>query len=258
MAMTPYNQLTNINRGMPEVAPAPTTTQMQPTKPNLRNIVNERQVQRQQQQAQNQAQRALNQAMRQNMRQQKQGVMHGLMDDLPQLRGGPGLGNDMPSMEQQQAMVMRMLQNLPPELSPMAVEANPQGYLTQQMMQQQQPGIPYYMQEPLQGQTPMQQPQAPYMPTVGMPQQQPQQMQDLMAKLQGMNMNPYQQQMPMQTPQPAGLGSLAAQKFNPSFGGNIGQPMGTQNTQLGNMGQPAQNTQPAFGGNMLGQKNAFS
>lgn len=35
----PYDQLTNINRGMPQIAPAPNTQQMRPQPPNLRNMM---------------------------------------------------------------------------------------------------------------------------------------------------------------------------------------------------------------------------
>ena len=44
MAMFPpnsYDQLTNINRGMPQVAQPATTTQMQPSPPSLRNFMNQ-------------------------------------------------------------------------------------------------------------------------------------------------------------------------------------------------------------------------
>ena len=37
----PYDQLTNINRGMPQVAQPATTTQMQPSPPSLRNFMNQ-------------------------------------------------------------------------------------------------------------------------------------------------------------------------------------------------------------------------
>jgi len=248
---SPYDQLTNINRGKPNIAPSPTATPMVQQDPNLRKFINQF---------------------------KKEERMMGRNSPPPQ-KNIFNIGNDIPSMQEQQKM-QQLLQSLPPGIDPRAVQANPQGYLQQMQeqqrmqdatvykgpiykgpmgpqmsqqlqdliaklqegprqqtqvpymptpgMPQQQPGIPYYMQEPLQGQQPMQ-PQAPYMPTVGMPQTQPQQnMQNLMGKLQGM-------QSPMQTtgyPQPpmqqpvGGLGSLAAQ--------------------------------PSFGGNMLGQKNAFS
>jgi len=121
MAMSPYEQLTNMNRGMPEVAPAPTATQMQPSQPSLRNMMN--QQQRAQNQGMRQQQRAQNQAMRQQ---------------------GPGQG-----VPGQPGMGPQQLQDYKGPMGQPGMEMNPyQQQALQQQMQQQglQPGmggIPY-------------------------------------------------------------------------------------------------------------------
>jgi hypothetical protein len=266
---SPYDQLTNINRGKPNIAPSPTATPMVKQDPNLRKFIN-----------QFKKEETMMGKRPPNPFQQQEPIPTRPLSPtsfIPEDIMTPESRNPF-QLPMGQDMIRKILANLPPGINPQAVAANPQGYLQQMQEQQrmQQPGIPYYMQEPLQGQQPMQ-PQAPYMPTVGMPQPlQPQQnIKSLMGQLQGMNT-------PMQTPQPAGLSSLVPRQVNTSYGGGMGQqpmgtqntlqymatydpspfssaqPMGTQNTQLGKMGQPAQNIQPAFGGNMLGQKNAFS
>jgi hypothetical protein len=259
-----YDQLTNINRGRPNIAPSPTATPMVQQKPNLRQFIN--------------------QEMMGKRPYQPQAPTKSLMNDIPLDRNPFFLPPEegMPTAERNpfqmdQDMIRKTLENLRAGIDPRAVQANPQGYLEQQKMQQlfqqlgqptgypQQPPLPYQQQMDEQARMQMRPQPTPSAFDLQkiyqqMQQQTPQQQQplqpqqnikSLMDQLQGMNT-------PMQTPQPAGLGSLVPRQVNTSYGGGMGQqPMGTQNTQLGNMGQPAQNTQPAFGGNILGQKNAF-
>jgi hypothetical protein len=293
---SPYDQLTNINRGKPNIAPSPTSTPITAMPPNLRSIVNQtKQGNKQQIQEMKIKQQAETQKMRQMAQQKKNGQLNPYLGHDEPIQPGdmmpPDVGNPFKNPMQNNDAFMAAIaqqflqqQNQQPMPLKMDVEKSPQMDTNRLQQLYQQLGL----QQPMPYQQQMAE-QAAMQPLGGQASMQAMQQMAEQARIQAMQ--------PMQTPQPAGLGSLAAQKFNPSSGfygppptqsGFYGpppgmgqqpmgtqntlqymatydpspfssaQPMGTQNTQLGKMGQPAQNTQTAFGGNMLGKKNAFS
>lgn len=271
-----YDQLTNINRGKPNIAPSPTATPMVPTKPNLRDLTNGLKEPRnlgpdgQKKMLPERTGKLYNpgnyipedimtpEARNPFQPQMDKDMIDKILANLPRgvdpnaVQANPqGYLQEMENRRQQDAMG-NFLRALPPGANMSAVETNPQGYMREMQQMQKQQMLPPQMDinklKQLYQQLMPQQPTnaGGYIPQPPLPYQQQMQQQALQSAV-GQPQMPMQYagpQMPMQTPQPAGLGSLTTQKFNPSFGGS--------------MGQPAQNIQPAFGGNMLGQKNAFS
>jgi hypothetical protein len=224
---SPYDQLTNINRGKPNVAPSPTATPMVPQDPNLRKFINQfkREEKMMGRKSPNpfQPQEPMPGRFKslmydtpldrnpffsppeENMPTAERNPFYNPKSVIPEDIMTPGFRMQQPQIDQD--MIRKILANLPPGIDPKAVQANPLGYL--QQMQAQQQGLQPGMGQPMGTQNTPQ-----YMATY--------------------DPSPFSSAQPM--------------------GGGLGQ----QSPMMPQAGLGALAAQPSFGGNMLGQKNAFS